>query len=57
MRGKAVPSAVAHLPSVGRLASTAHLNLAIELPLRNQAALTNLLQQIYDPTSPNYRHF
>jgi uncharacterized repeat protein (TIGR03803 family) len=33
------------------------LNLAIGLPLRNQEALTNRLRQIYDPASPNYRHY
>ncbi|MEI9960603.1 MAG: protease pro-enzyme activation domain-containing protein [Limisphaerales bacterium] len=56
-RSKVVPSAVARLQPMGRLASTAHLNLAIALPLRNQNGLSNLLQQIYDPTSSNYRHF
>ena len=33
------------------------MKLAIGLPLRNQEALTNLLQQLYDPSSPNYRHY
>jgi len=33
------------------------MNLAISLPLRNQAGLDDLLRQIYDPVSPNYRHF
>ena len=33
------------------------MKLAIGLPLRNQAALTDLLQQIYDPASPNYQHY
>ena len=33
------------------------MNLAIGLPLRNQEALTNLLQQIYDPASPNFHHY
>lgn len=39
------------------LPSTQRLNLSIVLPLRNQDQLTNLLKQIYDPSSPNYRHF
>ena len=39
------------------MAATNRLNLAIGLPLRNREALTNLLQQLYDPSSPNYRHF
>jgi subtilase family serine protease len=52
-----VPAAVKSLPSLGRFPSTNHLSLAIGLPLRNREALSNLLQQIYDPTSPNYHHY
>jgi uncharacterized repeat protein (TIGR01451 family) len=52
-----VPAAVARLQPVGQLQGTAELNLAIGLPLRNQAALSNLLQRIYDPSSPDYRHY
>ena len=33
------------------------MNLAIGLPLRNTEALTNLLEQVYDPASPNYHHY
>ena len=33
------------------------MNLAISLPLRNQAQLSVLLNQIYDPASPNYHHY
>ncbi len=33
------------------------MKLAIGLPLRNENALDDLLGQIYDPTSPNYRHY
>jgi hypothetical protein len=46
-----------HLQTVGRLASSTNLNLVIGLPLRNQEALTNLLQQQYSPTSPQYHHW
>ena len=46
-----------HLQPLGRLSATQRLNLAIGLPLRNQQALDNLLQQIYDPASSNYRHY
>ncbi len=46
-----------HLQPVRRLSPEKCLNLAIGLPLRNQQALNNLLQQIYDPASPNYRHY
>jgi len=42
---------------VGHLPGTQHLSLAISLPLRNQAGLDDLLQQIYDPLSPNYRQY
>ncbi len=42
---------------VGSLPSTQQLSLSIVLPLRNEAELDSLLGQIYDPTSPNYRHF
>ncbi len=52
-----VPSAVKHLTSTGRLANSTQLSLVIALPLRNAMALSNLLQQIYDPASPDYRHY
>jgi subtilase family serine protease len=54
-----VPEAVArlHLQSVGRVAATNRLNLAIGLPLRNREALTILLQQLYDPASTNYHKY
>jgi uncharacterized repeat protein (TIGR01451 family) len=52
-----VPAVVSRLQAKGLLAATNRLYLAIGLPLRNQEALTNLLQQIYDPASPEYRHY
>jgi sugar lactone lactonase YvrE len=42
---------------VGPLPATQKMQLTIVLPLRNQPALTGLLGQLYDPSSPNYRHF
>jgi sugar lactone lactonase YvrE/uncharacterized membrane protein len=42
---------------VGSLPATQKMQLSIVLPLRNQAGLSALISQIYDPTSPNYRHF
>jgi subtilase family serine protease len=33
------------------------MNLAVGLPLRNQAELENLLKQIVDPSSPNFRQY
>jgi len=52
-----VPPAVAHLQPIDRVPGLTRLNLAIGLPLRNQEALTKLLQQIYDPASSQYRHY
>jgi len=45
------------LAPLGSLPNTNRLTLAIGLPLRNQATLSNLLQQLYDPHSPNYHHY
>jgi subtilase family serine protease len=42
---------------VGPMSKTQHMRLAIILPLRNQGELTNLLKRLYDPSSPDYRHF
>jgi subtilase family serine protease len=42
---------------IGRLPGTQPLRLAISLPLRNEDQLDALLQQLYDPSSPNYRRF
>jgi subtilase family serine protease len=44
-------------PLVGHLPGTQHLSLAISLPLRNESGLRDLVQQIYDPQSPNYRQY
>src|ERR1039458_5252022 len=52
-----VPPAATQLQLVDRLPGSTRMDLAIGLPLRNQEGLTKLLQQIYDPTSPQYRHY
>jgi subtilase family serine protease len=52
-----IPGAVAALKPIGRMAGTNRLDLAIGLPLRNGDRLGRLLQQIYDPASPNFRHY
>ena len=52
-----VPAAVGRLQAVGNLPPTNQLHLAIGLPLRNPAALDELLQQIYDPASPKFRQY
>jgi len=51
------PAIVSQLQAKGSLSSATSLSLAIGLPLRNREALTNLLEQIYDPASANYHHF
>jgi subtilase family serine protease len=42
------------LQAISRLPATTKLDLGIVLPLRNKDRLTKLLQEIYDPASPNY---
>src|SRR6185312_2072665 len=52
-----VPAIVSQLKAKGNVSADTNLTLAIGLPLRNREALTNLLAEIYDPSSPNYHHF
>ncbi|HZW95524.1 MAG TPA: S53 family peptidase [Candidatus Eremiobacteraceae bacterium] len=54
-----VPEAVARgvAPLIGHLPSEQRLSLAISLPLRNEADLDELLEQLYDPQSPSFRHY
>jgi subtilase family serine protease len=52
-----VPAAVSQLTAEGSLPGTNRLSLAIGLPLRNTEALSNLLQQVYDPSSTNYHKY
>ena len=54
-----VPAAVASGQAVrlAPMATAQHLKLALNLPLRNEAELDGLLQQISDPQSPNYHHY
>jgi len=52
-----LPPVAAYLPPTGRLSPAKNLHLAIGLPLRNQAALAGLLQELYDPASPDYHHY
>lgn len=42
---------------MGPVPATQRMQLSIVLPLRNQAALTELLGQLYDPSSADFRHF
>lgn len=52
-----VPAAVSHLAPVGRLAGSKRLELVIGLPLRNNEALTHLLQELYDPASAHFHQY
>ena len=52
-----VPQGVASSAALGRLAGSARINFAIGLPLRNEAELNELVKQVADPASPNFRHY
>jgi subtilase family serine protease len=42
---------------LGRMPATQHMRLVLTLPLRNQAELENLLQDVYDPANASYHQF
>jgi hypothetical protein len=52
-----VPAVVSKLQALGDLPATNELWLAIGLPLRDPAGLKNFLADVYNPASPNYRHY
>jgi subtilase family serine protease len=52
-----MPRAAARQKPVGRLDPSARLDLVMGLPLRHPEQLTNLLQQLYQPAHPNFRHY
>ncbi len=54
-----VPAAVAQkkVSALSRLAATNELHLALALPLRDAAGLTNLLRELYNPASPQFHHY
>lgn len=52
-----VPPVVNRLPKTGDLPGTNDMHLAIGLQARNQTALDDMVRQVSDPASPNYRHF
>jgi xanthomonalisin len=45
------------LQPISRLPAVERLKFTIGLPLRNREALTNLLQQLYDPASTNFHRY
>jgi xanthomonalisin len=52
-----VPVATGQAPLMGALGPDQRLQFAIHLPLRNQAQLTQLLHDLYDPTNPAFHKF
>jgi len=52
-----VPEATKRMAAIARLSPTNELHLAIGVPLRDPAGLDRFLADVYDPASPNYRHF
>ncbi len=42
---------------VGPLSGAQTMRVVLILPLRDPAGLDNFIQELYDPTSPNYRQF
>jgi uncharacterized repeat protein (TIGR03803 family) len=52
-----VPAAVSNPTPLRHSSPWRRLDLAIGLPLRDREGLTNLLVQLYDPASPNFRHY
>jgi subtilase family serine protease len=52
-----VPAAARSAQPLGLMPPTQRLSAAIALPFRNREALSNLLHEINNPASPNYRHY
>jgi subtilase family serine protease len=52
-----LPAVVPSLQPLDRLNGSTRLKLSLNLPLHNREALTNLLDQLYDPASPLYHHY
>jgi hypothetical protein len=52
-----VPPITKQLTSMVRLESSARLDLAIGLPLRNREKLTNLLEALYQPSNASFRRY
>lgn len=52
-----VPPGLARLQPAGQLDAATNLYLAISLPLRDTQGLTNLVERLLDPSSPDFRHW
>jgi uncharacterized repeat protein (TIGR03803 family) len=51
------PAVPLHLQPIENMRGNDRLDLVIALPLRNREGLTNLLREICDPSSPNFRRY
>ncbi len=54
---KVIPVAAKGLPALSNLDPAKRLNISLSLPWRNQAELDNFIQDLSNPSSPNYRHY
>ncbi len=52
-----VPPVLPQLAPIGRMPEQTTLHLAIGLPMRNKDNFEHELRDMYDPKSPNYRHY
>jgi hypothetical protein len=52
-----VPEVVGRLRALSDLAAQTNLQLAVGLPLRNKPALTNLIEDLYNPASPKFHRY
>jgi hypothetical protein len=57
LKQERVPAAISRLNPVGALPAGQRLRLAIGLPLRDQAEFDQLLQELYDPSSPKFHQW
>lgn len=51
------PPGLDQMENLGRMPAEQEIKLSIGLPLRNTQELTNLLQQVYNRASPQYRRY
>lgn len=52
-----VPAVISKLSALGDVPATNELRLAIGLPLRDPAGLSNFLDAVYDPASPDFHKY
>ena len=52
-----VPAVISKLHAIGDVPATNELQLAIGLPLRDQAGLDKFLKDLYNPASANFHHY